>query len=47
MGIDLQKEAAGLSGAAIALIVIAGVVTLILLLWLMIWAAEESGSYYW
>ena len=46
MSVDLQKETAGLSGAAIALIVIAGVAGLAILIWLAAREADEHGYYY-
>ena len=46
MGADMQKETAGLSGAAIALIVIGGVALLAILIWIAARAAEEGGYYY-
>lgn len=47
MGADLQRETAGLSGAAIALIVIGGVAALVLLLYVLYKASEDENVFYW
>ncbi len=46
MNADLQKETAGLSGAAIALIVIGGVAAMVLILYLAYRASDETIYYY-
>jgi hypothetical protein len=46
MNTDLQKETAGLSGAAIALIVIGGVAAMVLILYLAYRASDETIYYY-